>query len=722
MTSDFAQQSYGSSKKLGPGSRIAGYLIEEQIGAGGMGAVFRARDEVLGRLAAVKVVAPSAAGGEEFRARFLRESRIAAAVDSPHIIPVYGAGEAGGLLYIATRFVPGGDLERLRRRSGGTMAPVLAGALLAQVASALDSAHAAGLVHRDVKPHNVLVDSAPGQPDHAFLSDFGISKGTGFETGLTVTGQFVGTPGFCAPEQIKGASVDGRADQYALGCVAFVLLTGGLLFRRGDTMAMLYAHVHDPVPPLSSVCPGLPPAVDGVIARALAKSPDDRYSGCGEFATALREALSLDPLATTPGRRGRVARTTAGTTVTGESARPASVITAGDDSGSRSRSTSGRGRGQGRGKARGIWAARVVAALAAVAVVVVAATLLHVPFPGLGRATATPSQSAASRVPSVPAVGAAAPGPSTGGVVASRVLAKGNYGFKDLTDIAADGTHIWVASYGANTVTELNAADGAWVATLSGENYGFNHPTGMVADNTHIWVANAGGNSVTELNAADGTLVRTLSAGNYGFNGPTGVATDGTHVWVANAGGNSVTELNASDGTWVATLSGGNYGFNDPYDIAVSGSHIWVGNYGGNSVTELNASDGTWVATLSGGNYRFSGPYDIAADGTHIWVANNTGRSVTELNAADGTWIQTLSGGSYGFSYPTGIAVDGKRVWVTDNTGRSVTELNAADGTWIQTLSGGNYGFNHPYGIAADPSHVWVANNAGQSVTELTVG
>ena len=138
------------------------------------------------------------------------------------------------------------------------MAPVLAGALLAQVASALDTAHAAGLVHRDVKPHNVLVDSAPGQPEHAFLSDFGISKGIGFETGLTATGQFVGTPGFCAPEQIKGACVDGRADQYALGCVAFVLLTGEILFRRGDTMAMLYAHVHDPAPPLSSVCPGSP--------------------------------------------------------------------------------------------------------------------------------------------------------------------------------------------------------------------------------------------------------------------------------------------------------------------------------------------------------------------------------------------------------------------------------------------------------------------------------
>ena len=346
MTSDFARQSYGSSERLGPGSRIAGYLIEEQIGAGGMGAVFRARDEVLGRLAALKVVAPSAAGDEEFRARFLRESRIAAAVDSPHIIPVYGAGEADGRLYIATRFVPGGDLEALRRRTGGTLAPAPAAALLAQVAAALDTAHAAGLVHRDVKPHNILVDSGP-EPGHAFLSDFGISKGTGFATGLTAAGQFVGTPGFCAPEQIKGAPVDGRADQYALGCVAFVLLTGELLFRRGDTMAMLYAHVHDPVPPLSGICPGLPPAVDGVIARALAKSPADRYSRCGEFAAALQEALSLDPLPAAAGR-GRVARTTAGPTVTENGARSASAMAGGDGG-----NPPGRGRGAGRGPETG---------------------------------------------------------------------------------------------------------------------------------------------------------------------------------------------------------------------------------------------------------------------------------------------------------------------------------------------------------------------------------
>ncbi len=177
------------------------------------------------------------------------------------------------------------------RRSGGALAPDRARGLVAQVASALDAAHAAGLVHRDVKPQNILVDAVPEHPEHAFLADFGLSKGAGSSTGLTATGQFVGTPDYCAPEQIRGVTVDGRADQYALGCVAFVLLTGQLPFRRTETMATLYAQVHDPVPALTGLRPELSPAVNDVIARALAKSPADRYARCGEFAEALRQAL-----------------------------------------------------------------------------------------------------------------------------------------------------------------------------------------------------------------------------------------------------------------------------------------------------------------------------------------------------------------------------------------------------------------------------------------------
>jgi serine/threonine-protein kinase len=278
---------------IGPGTTIAGYVIEEQVGAGGMAIVFRARDAMLGRVAALKIMSPSIAADPEFRARFVRESRAIAAVEDPHIVPVYAAGEANGVLYIATRFIPGGDLAGLAARSGGLLAPERVTWLLGQVASALDAAHAAGLVHRDVKLANVLVDSVPGRLEHAYLSDFGLTKSTAFTTGLTVAGQFMGTPDYCAPEQVAGGEVDGRADQYALACAAFGLLTGSLPFTRPDPVATLLARLNDPVPAASARRPGLPPAVDAVLARGLARDPRERYPSCGQFAAALRDAVAV---------------------------------------------------------------------------------------------------------------------------------------------------------------------------------------------------------------------------------------------------------------------------------------------------------------------------------------------------------------------------------------------------------------------------------------------
>ena len=297
MSGEFSAQQYAMMARLVPGSQLAGYAIEEQVGAGGMAVVFRARDAVLGRLAALKVLSPALAADQEFRARFLRESRAVASVEEPHIIPVYGAGEVDGVLYIATKFVPGGDLADVMERAGGALEPERAAGFIEQVAAALDAAHAAGLVHRDVKPGNILVDTVltgrgPGRGEHAYLSDFGLSKRSMAATGLTATGTFLGTPDYCAPEQIRGLPVDGRGDQYSLACMAFALLTGNLPFRRQESMATLFAHLNDPVPPLARYRGDLPPGTDAVLARGLAKEPRDRYAGCGEFAAALRDALA----------------------------------------------------------------------------------------------------------------------------------------------------------------------------------------------------------------------------------------------------------------------------------------------------------------------------------------------------------------------------------------------------------------------------------------------
>jgi hypothetical protein len=277
-----------------PGSLLAGYRLEAQVGAGGMAMVFRARDERLGRLVALKVLAPALTADSAFRRRFIAESRAAAAVDDPHIIPVHEAGEAEGALFIAMRFVQSGDLRRVLEREG-VLSPGRAAEFISPVASALDAAHRAGLVHRDVKPANILVDVSADRPDHVYLSDFGVSKGATSSVSLTGAGQFLGTPDYSAPEQIQGRAVDGRTDQYALACVAYQLLTGEVPFERDQGMAVLLAHLSEPPPSLCSRRPDLPAVSDQVLARALAKAPEERYASCRDFAEALREALGLAP-------------------------------------------------------------------------------------------------------------------------------------------------------------------------------------------------------------------------------------------------------------------------------------------------------------------------------------------------------------------------------------------------------------------------------------------
>ncbi len=287
--------------RIAAGDSILGYELGELAGRGGMGEVYRALDTRLERPVALKLLAPRLSDDESFRERMLRESRIAASLDHPNVVPIYEAGEADGRLFIAMRYVEGTDLKALLRREGA-LEPARAMAIAAQVADALDAAHAKGLVHRDVKPSNVLLDQQGGR-EHAYLADFGLTQSVS-DRGPT-DGQLMGTVDYAAPEQIRGDDVDGRADVYALGCLLFETLTGTLPFSGASDVAVVYAHLEEEPPRASERKPELPPAVDDVLGRAMAKDRDDRQATCRQLTDETRQALGLE--ARPPPRRRLVA-------------------------------------------------------------------------------------------------------------------------------------------------------------------------------------------------------------------------------------------------------------------------------------------------------------------------------------------------------------------------------------------------------------------------------
>jgi predicted Ser/Thr protein kinase len=275
--------------EFGVRSRLLDYRLEDVLGRGGMSVVYLAEDLRLRRKVAIKLLAPELAEDERFRERFVRESELAASIDHPNVIPIYEAGEVDGRLYIAMRYVAGTDLKTVLRREGA-LEPSRAVAIVTQLAAALDVAHARGLVHRDVKPGNVLLNAEDGR-EHVYLSDFGVAKSASFATGLTTAGQRVGTIDYVAPEQIRGAAVDGRADQYSLGCLLFECLTGEVPFPRDAEVAVIYAHLRDKPPLVEERRQDVPVAIDAVLARALAKTPGERYKSCRKLAAAAAAAL-----------------------------------------------------------------------------------------------------------------------------------------------------------------------------------------------------------------------------------------------------------------------------------------------------------------------------------------------------------------------------------------------------------------------------------------------
>jgi len=278
---------------LAIGSTFAGHRIDAIAGRGGMGVVYRATDLTLDRPVALKVLVPTLAGDPVFRARFERECRLAAALDHPHVVPIFHAGTERGALYLTMRYIEGTDLRSLLAEEE-RLEPPRAVRIVAQVAAALTEAHRHGLVHRDVKPGNILIATRDGA-EHAFLTDFGITMdrvATTSNTSLTKTGFAVGTADYMAPEQAQGVDVDSRADIYALGCILYRALAGTVLYDRDSDVEKLWAHIHEPPPALLDVRPGLPPSLGDAVERALAKAPGDRQQTAAELARELLAAVA----------------------------------------------------------------------------------------------------------------------------------------------------------------------------------------------------------------------------------------------------------------------------------------------------------------------------------------------------------------------------------------------------------------------------------------------
>ncbi|MFE3193363.1 serine/threonine-protein kinase [Nocardia sp. NPDC059240] len=279
---------------LRSGETFAGYEIERELGRGGMGSVYLARHPRLPRLIALKLLSRDAFGDIEVRRRFEREADLVAQLEHPNIVPVYDRGIDGDQPWIAMRYIDGPDAAQLE---AAKLAPRQAIRIIAETAKALDFAHRRGVLHRDVKPANILLEYADGE-ERVFLADFGIARLRDDATKLTQTGSFTATLAFASPEQLSGQPLDARSDQYSLACTMFRLLTGDVPFNAEHPVGIIHGHLNQPVPPVSTLRPGLPQSLDAVLARALAKYPDGRFDSCTDFANAARQALE-NPAATT---------------------------------------------------------------------------------------------------------------------------------------------------------------------------------------------------------------------------------------------------------------------------------------------------------------------------------------------------------------------------------------------------------------------------------------
>jgi YVTN family beta-propeller protein len=617
------------------GREIAGYQIEEIIGRGGMGVVYRAEHIRLGRKVALKVVAPQIAREEKFRERFLRESRTAGTLDHPNVVPMYDAGEADGVLYIAMRFVDGVDLATMIARDG-PLEPARTARIVAQVASALDAAHEAGLVHRDVKPSNVLLPvRGAGRGEHAYLGDFGLTKRVLSESGVTGTSAFLGTIAYVAPEQIEGRPVDAKADQYSLACLTYECLTGRRPYDRETDIATLYAHIRDPFPSVDDlVAPELELPIDTILARAAAKKPADRYPSCGDMAEDLARVTNA--------------------AITGSS--PLPVVKPGPRSTPR----------------------RIGLGLGVALLLLVLAVGGFLALRGAGTAQ-----------PLFPGHGVAVIDAETNEATAAAPLTD------EPTAIAADPSAAWVASFSTDRISRVDVA--TYAVSVVGQVPDGAGPVAITAAQTDVedvdytvWSANSGTETLSVIDPeqpdrdagvralnfrpgglafADGVLwvidVRAESVIALPQSGPLGepievgagpdsiVAGDGV-VWVSNGLGESLSRIQVPL-AGADTPIGLNFA---PSALAldVESATLWVVDTAGDAVIRVDTNTRREVDRIEV-NAR---PVAVAYGAGAVWVANAVSGTVSRIDPATNLVAATITVGGE----PVGVAVSGTTVWV----------------------------------------------------------
>jgi streptogramin lyase len=671
------------------GSTLGGHRIEAVAGRGGMGVVYRATHLALNRTVALKLISAELADDPEFRERFKRESEIAASLDHPNVVPIYHAGEDDGKLYVTMRFVEGTDLREMVALHG-RLEPRVAARIISQTASALDAAHARGLVHRDVKPANILIDESGGHP-HAYLTDFGLTKQASSQSGLTKTGMIVGTMDYIAPEQLQGSDVDARADTYALGCVFYQALTGQVPYPRDTEPAKMWAHMSEPTPSMLAVSPHLPPELDDVVKRAMSKDPGDRYLSAGDFGRAAVAASEGQVLSRSERSVATGDAAPMGATAVGMPPAPTAGATAmspaapGTAPGATALSPSPPATTPpGWGTPPGGYGP---------------------PSPPYGTPGAAAAPKKKNRLPLILGIaggvlalvvigvvallagGGGGGGTDAAGTVVGKPIPVGTEPF----DVVAGEGAIWTANLGSANISKINPKDGTAQTFKVGA-----EPVQLAVGDGTVWVWNYS-DAVTPVNAGTGQAGDFISTGSQ----IDGIAYGGGYVWVTHKKDGTVTRINAK----TRKVEGGPIKVGkDPVNITAGDRNIYVANEGDNTISVIDSVTGK----------SFVGPIKIddapggveTSDGT-LYVFAGSGKVVPidEQSLVQGEPFNIPGGaaftvglGSAWVVYPTQNII--RRYSLEDHSeqgkpisgvGRGTSEITTGeDGVWVATGRSGN--------------------------------